>query len=385
MNSDEKALQDFLLDIKCLEPLSEWTKRFNMFDILKLTRYEIRHSNMLAWLLDPNENHGIGDGVLRGLIQHITIDKNAEEVFENLLMNYNSFELRREYNWIDILAVSKENKFVLCLENKIDSGEHDDQLNRYRNTVTESFQGYRAMYVYLTPDGVAASDPDNWYALSYKDLLIIIENACKSKNLTPEAELLINNYIDAVRRDIVGDEKLREICAEIYSKHKHALDLIFENKPDNSHKLTEYIKSWLIKKKEDGLLIYPENNGENWIKFKTCFMVELLPDKSDQEKEWPGFDKYAFYEFNNIKGRRLDLNLIFNTKSIPQECRGNSAIFIESSGKKDMTIDQKRPFPFTTRLSGFSEELSEEETHELLDRMYAELEKYEQNVKERLS
>ena len=33
MKDDAKALQDFLLDIKCLEPLSEWTRRFNMFDM----------------------------------------------------------------------------------------------------------------------------------------------------------------------------------------------------------------------------------------------------------------------------------------------------------------------------------------------------------------
>lgn len=34
----EQALKAFLLDIECLEPLSEWTSRFNLFDILKITR-----------------------------------------------------------------------------------------------------------------------------------------------------------------------------------------------------------------------------------------------------------------------------------------------------------------------------------------------------------
>jgi len=383
---DEKALQDFLLDIKCLDPLSEWTRRFNLFDVLKITRAEIRHSNMLAWLFDPSENHGIGDGVLRGVIQHVTISRNDGDVFENLLMNYNGFELKREFNWIDILAVSRENKFVLCLENKIDSGEHDDQLNRYRNTVYETFPGYRSMFIYLTPDGMTASDPVNWYALSYKELLTIIETACRSKELQPHAELLINNYVDAVRRDIVGDEKLKEICAEIYAKHKHALDLIFENRPDNSHNLAEYIKCWLQKKKKEGLLIYPENNGDNWIKFKTSFMAEILPDKSDQEKEWEsGFVKYAVYEFNNVKGQRVELNLIFNTKNIPEEYRENSAAFIDCSDKKNITIDQKRSFPFTTQISGFSEDLSEEETYDLLDRIFVEVEKYEQRVKDRLN
>ena len=67
---NEKALKEFLLDIECLAPLSKWTSKRNLFDILKITRTEIRHSNMLAWLLNPNENHGLGDSVLHGFIQY---------------------------------------------------------------------------------------------------------------------------------------------------------------------------------------------------------------------------------------------------------------------------------------------------------------------------
>ncbi|MEI3416245.1 MAG: PD-(D/E)XK nuclease family protein [Christensenellaceae bacterium] len=75
------ALQEFLLDIECLDSLTEWTKRFNLFDILKITRTEIRHSNMLAWLLNPNENHGLGDRVLRGLIRQTVLFFDAGRYF----------------------------------------------------------------------------------------------------------------------------------------------------------------------------------------------------------------------------------------------------------------------------------------------------------------
>ena len=66
---NEEALRDFLLDIECLDELLPWTRRVNLFDILKISRSEIRHSNVLCWLLDPHENHGIGDAFLRGIIQ----------------------------------------------------------------------------------------------------------------------------------------------------------------------------------------------------------------------------------------------------------------------------------------------------------------------------
>ena len=63
------SLTEFLLDIDCLDELTRKASKINIFDVLKISRTEIRHSNMLDWLLDPNENHGFGDAVLRRFIQ----------------------------------------------------------------------------------------------------------------------------------------------------------------------------------------------------------------------------------------------------------------------------------------------------------------------------
>ena len=35
-------------------------KDFNVFDVLQYAEFEIRHSNVLAWLLQPEESHRIG-------------------------------------------------------------------------------------------------------------------------------------------------------------------------------------------------------------------------------------------------------------------------------------------------------------------------------------
>ena len=36
-------------------------KNPNIFQILKISNTEIRHSNFLSWLLDPSQSHKIGD------------------------------------------------------------------------------------------------------------------------------------------------------------------------------------------------------------------------------------------------------------------------------------------------------------------------------------
>ena len=79
----ELALREFLLDIDCLEELQPWSRKFNLFDVLKVSRNEIRHSNVLAWLLNPNENHGLGDSYIRKFVQNLTLNsKHHSNIFD---------------------------------------------------------------------------------------------------------------------------------------------------------------------------------------------------------------------------------------------------------------------------------------------------------------
>jgi len=54
-----------------LKDLENLLKKFNVFDVLNITHAEIRHSSVLAWLLDPNENHNISDKALRLFLESI--------------------------------------------------------------------------------------------------------------------------------------------------------------------------------------------------------------------------------------------------------------------------------------------------------------------------
>ena len=195
--------------------------KFNLFDVLGIARMEIRHSNILGWLLDPNENHGLGDAVIRGFLSHVaTASGGGVDVFDVLLLDCHDFTVRREWRNIDILAVSASEKYAICIENKIGTGERDNQLNRYRGIIKTQYPAYRHAFVYLSPDGSEPSDPEHWCAMSYRDVLDVIEAAKAKTRLLPDIELLVDNYIETIRRDVVGDERLEQICAEIYSKHR---------------------------------------------------------------------------------------------------------------------------------------------------------------------
>ena len=381
-----EALKAFLLDIECLDPLAEWTSNFNLFDVLKISRTEIRHSNVLAWLLNPNENHGFGDSIIRGFIQYVVKTFVGDDVFKTLLMDCHGFVLQREWHNIDILAVSAEENFLICIENKIDSGEHDDQLNRYRKHVEDAYPNYRKMYIYLSPDGTEATDPENWCSMSYQDVLDIIESSRRKVKLLPDAALLVDNYVETIRRDIVGDERLAQICAEIYAKHQKALDLIYENKPDRASELTKIIRAWCEEMTNAGEMEFvPEKSNKTYIRFKTKTMSEILPDADEDKSGW-NTKNYYFYEIRNLNGGTESLiQLALSSKDIPDDLRAICDRINEFYPSRIQKDNWQWRTPYSTRRIKVDEELSEEKIYEQLSKRLAEIKSFEEKLKGLLS
>lgn len=295
--SDEEALQNFLLDIDCLDELLPWTKRFNLFDVLKISRMEIRHSNMLAWLLNPNENHGLGDAFLKAIVQIVVQndDNGRYNVLETLLIDFYSFVVYREWKNIDILLVSDAEKFLIAIENKIDSHEHDDQLKKYRDTLATDYPNYRKMYLYLTPEGEEPSDTDYWDTLSYRDVVEALSEQRDTTELTPDVALVVENYLDVLRRDIVEDEKLIEICNKIYAKHKKALDLIFEHRIDGRTRLVDIVKTVLETLSQENVIIAVPSSNASFLAFHTSAMNECLPPLKEANGSWGSEYVYTYW------------------------------------------------------------------------------------------
>ena len=295
IQTDEQALQKFLLDIQCLDELLPWTGKFNLFDVLKISRTEIRHSNVLGWLLDPNENHGFGDAFLKGIFQRIVENDTAGryDIFGVLLSDMYSFIVQREWNNIDVLLTSYDERIVLAIENKVGSQEHSDQLNRYRKIIEKEFPNFKQIYIYLTPYGEEPSDVENWDILSYTDIVEVLEDLVGRINLQQDVGIMVNNYIEIIRRDIVEDQQLTEVCNKIYNKHKRALDLIFEHRVDENSQKKRIIIDTLINLGEKGEIIY----GDSWgnMAFRTEKMDELLPLLDVPESSWGSNYIYTYW------------------------------------------------------------------------------------------
>ena len=133
MELDGLKLQyDKLLKDEDFDKLDLGLKNPNIFQILRITKNEIRHSNFLSWLLDPNQSHKLGDIFLKRFLREVfSSDKFGEiDQIDVEGMDLSKVEIQREWKNIDILI--KLENVVVCLENKVLSKEHSNQLKDIR-------------------------------------------------------------------------------------------------------------------------------------------------------------------------------------------------------------------------------------------------------------
>jgi hypothetical protein len=239
-------LESFIVDNEDLEELEAKLAEFNIFEAIGVVRQEIRHSNFLAFLLDPSQNHRLDDIFLKRFLKRVLLETDNPTNTNNAkispvdidIADLTDSEIRREWQNIDILIHSQRNKLICAIENKIDSGEHSNQLERYQNIIDIEYKNYRKILIYLTPEGSTPSKA-NWIIYSYSQVVEIIDSICKSYKSTLGADTytLMTHYSTLIRKYIVSDSEIAELCREIYFKHKQALDLIFEHLPDLQSKI----------------------------------------------------------------------------------------------------------------------------------------------------
>lgn len=149
-------------------------------------------------------------------------------------------------------------------------------------------------YIFLTPDGEEASDPENWIAFSYSEIINCLERSIKNRELRDEVVLIINNYIEVVRKKIMQekDEELSRICNEIYSKHKTALKLIFENTDINKSIEKEIVLETLKELEDDGFILLEDNEK---LRFSTQSMNDFLPQLDTPDSSWGTTEVYYYW------------------------------------------------------------------------------------------
>jgi len=225
--------------------LREKVNKINIFDILKISETEIRHSNVLAWLLDPNENHEFHDIFLRKFLCLIDIPNFEKFNFDNVIV-------KREWKNIDILVIITEpsNRYVIAIENKINSAENGTQLKKYTEIIRAEFPNNVVYNLYLVPDNNLNNRGDNksentWKDLLYSEIIRILKELIE-ENTTPNDILkleFIQQYYTVLTKiiDMEDTSEIDKLCASLWQKNKNALEQLLNYKQNRINQLFAFL------------------------------------------------------------------------------------------------------------------------------------------------
>lgn len=314
--SAKRELDKFLLNIDCLDALNCGSDIPNVFDVLRISRNEIRHSNILAWLLDSSGNHGLEDSFIREFVKSIIKSNPQKEypVHDWLLADYTKSRVIREWHHrrdeekkktdsLDILVLIKDDGLskthkglLLAIENKIGANEGENQTKRYYEDLERSYPNFEKICLFLTPNGLSPID-NRWATLPYSEIKTLLEKLLKKKDISAKSKFIIEDYIEVIKRETMTDQELVELCTRIYNENKAALDIIFSMKKDDSAILAECFKSVLKELNDDpnNSICYDpsDDSGVTYVRFGSKIIDDLLGESSTSNS-WKTKKRYRF-------------------------------------------------------------------------------------------
>jgi hypothetical protein len=240
---DVKDIEDCFINNAKLDQIEAYLGRFNPIRIMRMENMEIRHSAILAWLLDPLETHGFGDKFLRAFLSQAL--RGQDSKYEPSALDVSQADLRdakirREKQNIDLFVASPSNGWAFIIENKFQSKQHSGQLKRYSDHAIEeardaglSFK-HRGIFLTLHEEDPDEEAQDGYVTLRYEDVCTILNALLNggAANIGTEVRQFLVHYLEIIR-DAAGmnDEQTRmeALAKKLYRTHTKVLDFVMKH------------------------------------------------------------------------------------------------------------------------------------------------------------
>jgi hypothetical protein len=295
---DFDALERLIVGDPDFERLETLLAEFNVFEAIGVVRQELRHSDFLAFLLDPQQNHGLGDAFVTRFLQkaiaHAPRIGLPVSPVKLDLWDLEGIAVLREWQSIDILLLDADHRFATIIENKIGSEEHSRQLERYYTAVQTQYPDWAILALYLTPDGDMPEGDERYLACGYAVVHDVCEEllARRASTMGSDVQVLLRHYIQMLRRHILSETPIAQLCQEIYRKHKRVLDLIFEHRPDRQDVIRRYLEE-LVSAESELIL---DDSTKTYVRFTTARWESPL---LRQGEGWTRTGRMLLFELEN--------------------------------------------------------------------------------------
>jgi hypothetical protein len=289
--------------------------RFNIFRTLRAQRNELRHSNMLAWLLDPAESHGAGSQFVRlWLAEVFSVAASSgapapPDMVSTALaeLAIDRVEIHRELDRMDLVVEIHRRDgvpWIVCIENKVDARQGSDQLARYFELTDRRFPGTdQKIHVFLTRRN---EQPNHsaFVPVTYATVARALAPLTEQLSASADQKILMRHYLDLLKDEFMPDDGLQQLADDIWRKHRTALEFLADHRVRVvggsvdviNQAIKERQEEWdisLCKSDRRILRFIPraweidENRGEAWESNGRLLLCELhLPDAGNSEVEF---------------------------------------------------------------------------------------------------
>ena len=237
---DDRELEALFVNNPHLDELEAYLNRFNPIRIMRMEGMELRHSNILAWLLDPLETHGLGDRFLKSFLSEALRGESAKgkpTALEITQADLQDIEVRREWQHIDIFLLSRRNNWAFIVENKFHAAQHKGQLSKYIDKVRSAFEPEEGKLdirgVFLTLHDEEPAEP-SYASIGYDAVCDLLARAMQTEgqSLGKEVHVFLLHYIEIIK-EAAGmseeHERFERLARSLYRQHRKVLDFIQEH------------------------------------------------------------------------------------------------------------------------------------------------------------
>ena len=200
------ALRELLDDPRFQEYHRDSLQReFNTFDVLRYADYEIRHSNVLAWLLQPAETHGLDGRFLQRFVDLVNQRLGAAngESLPTLNLEVTNVSIERELDYVDITILFRKEQCLVAIENKTGptSSSHINQVRGYHEMLRGKHRNHTVKSVLLTTSPNGRLDFRDIVHVGWQSVHEAIDSLQKEgKFRSGNVEAFVRQYRDLLER-----------------------------------------------------------------------------------------------------------------------------------------------------------------------------------------
>jgi hypothetical protein len=209
-----------------------YTKSFS--EILGVSRRELSHSGLIAWLLDSLQSHGLGFFAISKLLDivqkfsnptqknkynelfncFVTEDYTIEKLSvttEHPIKNVGRVDILIE---LEIIITDSVQNIKIIIENKVESKENNDQTNNYyRHFVDEKSNNDILFFLYLTPiptlDLIELSEPEcnckEFTQINYQSIVDYLIEPALTQNISQNTKTILIEYLKSLSKPAMDD------------------------------------------------------------------------------------------------------------------------------------------------------------------------------------